>query len=297
MTDLGRWQSPMAFLDDLRGAYRRVLAGPSSLTPDEAAQARVDVTPLMPGLLRRYRGRRLWRALYRTLWRDVLAYCAAAMVFVAVSPLVPWQLDRTLAALDRGGSARQPAVALSVAVLVVGVAGWASTWRVRRLVGLTELCVQRLLFRRLQRLDPRWLNRRDGSTLAYLLTYPQMLSQIAFVAQFCAYLAQVTVLTIVALVWFGPLTLSVLVAVAGVGLLSRWLIRLASRRSQEYLDHDHGRTRLVEVLASRWQPLRRQYLEGEFLAALTRVRDGQRRVVRRRGKGTAAAPTAEDSPS
>ncbi|OLE27937.1 MAG: hypothetical protein AUG44_08870 [Actinobacteria bacterium 13_1_20CM_3_71_11] len=216
-------------------------------------------------------------------------------MFVAVSPLVPWQLDRTLAALDGGRSARQPAVALSVAVLVVGVAGWASTWRVRRLVGLTELCVQRLLFRRLQRLDPRWLNRRDGSTLAYLLTYPQMLSQIAFVAQFCAYLAQVTVLTIVALVWFGPLTLSVLVAVAGVGLLSRWLIRLASRRSQEYLDHDHGRTRLVEVLASRWQSLRRQYLEGEFLAALTRVRDGQRRVLRRRGKVTAAAQTAEDS--
>src|SRR2546423_4174975 len=162
MTDLGRWQSPMAFLDDLRGAYRRVLAGPSSLTPDEAAQARVDVTPLMPGLLRRYRGRRLWRALYRTLWRDVLAYCAAATVFVAVSPLVPWQLDRTLAALDGGGSARQPAVALSVAVLVVGVAGWASTWRGRRLVGLTELCVQRLLFRRLPRLHPPRLHPRHG---------------------------------------------------------------------------------------------------------------------------------------
>ncbi len=290
----------MSVRRDLREAYRRACDPPTSVRADEAAAAGLRVGDRVTELAGRYHGHRLWRQLLWVLRRDVLSYAVPAILLVTVTPVVPWALERLIDALTPSPGGATPgaagaAVILAVAATVTAALRLIGTWRVRRLIALIELCVQRLLFRRLAVVDERWLRDAKLSTSSFLLTYPQQLSQVAFLPQLVANAVLVVVLGGCMVRWYGPVALVALAVTGALTALLRYLLLTTTRIQQRYARLDHERTGLLEIVTRSWQPIRRQYLEGQVLTALRRVRAGQLDVLRRRAVFAAASRTLEDS--
>ncbi|MFB9907441.1 ATP-binding cassette domain-containing protein [Allokutzneria oryzae] len=198
---------------------------------------------------------------------------------------MPWVLRRSLDVLDRSDdlAVLVPAAgSLTLVIVVQAVLRWLNTAHVRRLVLVVELLVQRLVFRRLQRVDARWCRERQATTLTYLVSYPQQLSQLAFVVEFVINSLLVVAVTGYLAVAFGAVVVVPLLVVVLVTVVLQRLVFLTNRVEYEYLKIDRDRGNLIELLARRWQDIRRQQLEGQLLASVAEVRQRQHRVLRRR---------------
>lgn len=282
----------------LRHAYREVRRAPEDFTFDEAAAAGVDVRDLATELEARYHGRRLWRS---TLWvarREVGWYAVVAAALVALTPAVPWAFARLLDSLAAGGPAGTssgPALAFTVLVTVHTALRCVGILRLYRSILVLTSLTQRVIFRRLARVDGSWLTDQGRSVNTYLRNYPQHLSQLVFLVQFMANWLLIAVLAVLLVVWFGALSLTVLAAVAVSAVLLRAAVTAVADREFGYLDLDHQRGRLIEVLAHAWQSVRRQHLEPQVALALRTVRQRQERVLRRRARQVTLANTGRDA--
>ncbi|MFC5744465.1 ATP-binding cassette domain-containing protein [Actinomadura rugatobispora] len=281
-------------------AYRRIRCGPAGLSPDEAAAAGLDVRAAADELAGRYRGRGLWRAALWTSRRKVLAYLAVSGPLLLVTPVLPWSLDRLVAAFHRGdqGSAVRFAVVLTVAAAGEALLRWVSVWRLRHLILYLELLTQRLVFHGLQSVDaaagPDGGGGEDRPAATYLVTYPQFLSQLALVAELAVNGVLAVVLLVCLVLWTSVLALAV-VAVAALVLAALHVAVTAEARVDfTYVGQDRERARLVELLACSWQSLRRQFLEGQFLLAVHKVRLGQLVTMRERARATVVSRTLQN---
>ncbi|UNS96474.1 ATP-binding cassette domain-containing protein [Streptomyces tubbatahanensis] len=277
----------MSVWRNLRQAYERAHAAPGDLCPEEAAQAGLDVRDRIADLAAHVEARGLWLGLLRHFWRHATGYLLLGIGVVVTGALVPRAIDHVLSRVNDGGPALRPAVALSVVATAFTLLRWASTWQVRMLVYRIDLSVQRLIFRRLQRTDPRWLGRQKKSSTTFLLEYPQQLSQSAFAAEFVVHSALIVTYVVCVLVWFGAVGFGV-AAVAGLGaLVGRTLVDRMTATTKEYLTGDHRRAELIDGLVAAWQAVRRQHLEPVVTAAFASVREEQRGTLLRRARSNA----------
>lgn len=284
------------FWSGLPGAHHRLRCRPGEVATDEAARVGLGAGHRADEFAARYQGRGLWRAVLWTVRRQVLWYAVVGVFVVALAPLVPWALRHTLTVVDHQPSrAVGWALLLSAAIAAEAMVRWLATCHVRRLIGLIELVTQRLVFRRLQVVDQRWLRERGVSTLTYLVTYPQQLSQLAFLVEFVVNVGVVGVLAGYLLVTFGLPALWVLAAVAAATVVLQRLVVLTNRAEYAHLLADQERGPLIETLSGSWQSVRRQHLEGQLLVALARVRGRQRRLLRRRTPVAVASNALQDS--
>ncbi|HEY9473229.1 MAG TPA: ATP-binding cassette domain-containing protein [Mycobacteriales bacterium] len=282
----------------LRRAYRDVRRAPQAFTFAEAATAGVDVRDLATELEDRYHGRRLWRSMLWVARREVGWYAITATALVALTPAVPWAFARLLDSLAAGGPAWvswAPALTFSILVTAHTVVRCVGILRLYRTILVLSSLAQRVIFRRLARTDGAWLTDQGRSVNTYLRNYPQHLSQLAFLVQFVANWLLILVLALLLLAWFGVLAITVLAAVVVTTVLLRAAVTAVADREFGYLDLDHQRGRLIEVLANAWQSVRRQHLEPQVAIALHAVRKRQERVLRRRARLVTIADTGKDA--
>lgn len=274
----------MTMLTSLRRAYSRAMDEPQTLHPREAAAAGLDVRGSADQLEGRILQYGLWSGMVRHFWRHAVPYLLLGLGVIAAGPAMPQLIESVLATLDGSGSGDVIASAgiLSAVVVAYVLLRWASTWQVRMLVYRIDLSMQRVIFRRLQHTDPRWLAEQDKSSTTLLLEYPQQLSQIAFVVEFIVYSAMFLVLIGVILLWYGLAGIAVLIVIAGGTVVSKLLIDHSTKATKTYLDADHIRAGLIETLVSAWQPIRRQHLEAIIAKSFDQVRTRQTGHLKRR---------------
>jgi ABC-type transport system involved in cytochrome bd biosynthesis fused ATPase/permease subunit len=277
----------LSVLRSLRHAYRRAHADPGDLRPDEAADAGLEVRDRIEALAAHIEARGLWLGLLRHFWRGMTGYLLLGIGVVAAGLLVPWAIDRTLSPLEDGDSALLPAALLSVVAAAFTLLRWTSTWQVRTLVYQVDLSVQRLIFRRLQCTDPRWLAAQGKSSTTFLLEYPQQLSQAAFVAECVVYSALISAYLVCLLVLFGVIGLGVVVTAVIAVLAGRAPVDRMTATAKEYLAGDHRRAALIDALVPALQMVRRQHLEPVVTAAFASVRDEQKVGLLRRARHNA----------
>lgn len=277
----------MSVLRSLRHAYRHAHAHPADLRPGEAAEAGLEVRDQIEALAAHIEARGLWLGLLRHFRRGMTGYLLLGIGVVTTGLLVPWTIDRALSPLEDGASALLPAVLLSLVAAAFTLLRWTSTWQVRRLVYRVDLSVQRLIFRRLQCTDPRWLATRGKSSTTFLLEYPQQLSQAAFVAEFAVYSTLIAAYLVCLLVVYGVIGLGVVLTAAIAVLAGRAPVDRMTATAKEYLTGDHRRAALIDALVPALRTVRRQQLEPVVTAAFASVRDGQKAVLGRRARHNA----------
>ena len=267
----------------LRHAYARALESPENLHPSEAASAGLDVRDSVGALEERIRAYGLWRGLARHFWKQSLGYLILGIGVIIAGPAMPWAIAQTMSIMGTGSPKLVLAAGLlSLATLAYTLLRWASTWQVRMLVYRIDLSMQRIIFRRLQRTDPRWLAQQKKSSSSFLLEYPQQMSQVAFAVEFIVYTVLMFVLIACLIVWHGIAGVAVLVMILSGTALSKWLIDRDTNATKTYVDGDHARAGLVDVLVSAWEPIRRQHLEALVASCFDRVRSDQERYLKRR---------------
>ncbi|WP_250036435.1 ATP-binding cassette domain-containing protein [Paractinoplanes maris] len=263
-------------------AYRRAFVAPSELRVADAGEAGLDYSAGTEALVDLTVRRGLVFAVLWTLRRAMLGYLLFGAVLVTVAAAVPPAITRAVAALSAGRSAWGPLTVLSVLAAGFALARWALTWRARDLQLRASLLVQRVLFHRLQRVDPGWLVEQGRSTSSYLITWPDQISQLVFLAEFVVYAVLIMVLAGQLIATFGLLGAVVMALVAAATFALRPLGRATVRLAVAYLDLDHGRSRLVDDLARQRRQVRRARLLVPLTLTLQRVRAPQLRLLRRR---------------
>ncbi|MBL7261025.1 hypothetical protein [Paractinoplanes lichenicola] len=259
------------------------------LAPDDLTVAQADRLSFpAPGRVERFthdlEARGASRALLRAHRGWIALYCVAGLGVVALGPAVPALVARLADRLRTGG------VTLTLAGVVVGTVTlaaalrWLTTWLVRALLYQMTTLLKLAIFARLQRVDPA---RTGRSVSTYLVTAPQQVAQIAFVAEFAVNTALALALTGYLAVAFGWVGL-VVAALVGV-LVAGWqrLVRAETRAMHGYLEHGHQRVTLVDTVTRHWASIARQHWTRPVLTAAERARDGQFTALR-----AAARPAA-----
>jgi ABC-type multidrug transport system fused ATPase/permease subunit len=283
---------PKQLMGGIRNAYRD--ADKADLTFEDARHAGMNVDHAVAQVSSTYAGRHLWRILLGAFRGDILSYATLFVVVIVATTAVPLALTQTLSAFDRKVDVAPAATVLSVATIIMSGATWAATWRVRRLIARIELCVQRVIFRRLLQTDPAWLTAPGRSALSYVGTYPQQLSQVAFLVPFFGNAILIAVLALSMVVTYGQAGVVVLVCVAVLSIGLRALLRRGSTANHEYIATDHSRTRVLEAVATAWQSMRRQGLGPHVAVVMDQARHDQQQVLRRRARLMGPTQTLED---
>ena len=273
----------MNSVNTLLNAYRRAQGHPSALHPGETASAGVDVgsSEKLGALIQRHG---LWSGMIRHFWGKTLPYAALGLGVIVAGPAIPWTMDATISTIGAAGDGRDvivSAVLLSLAAAVFTLFRWASTWQIRMLGYKIELSMQRLIFRRLQRIDPNWLSEKGKSSSTYLQEYPRQLAQLGYLIEFVIYSLLLLAYAALLVGWFGVAGIVVLCFIAVGTACSRWLIERSNHLVKDYLDGDHRRSALIDILISAWMPLRRHHLEHVIANKTLDIRKAQVRCLRR----------------
>ncbi|GAB1690829.1 ATP-binding cassette domain-containing protein [Krasilnikovia sp. M28-CT-15] len=261
-------------------SYHDVRTPPSQITAPQVTGTGLDPAPDMDAFTDRYLRLGLWRALAVTLRRQLIQYACLGVAVVAVSTLLPVLLQRTLEQQLAG-----PLVIATIAAIITQSAvRWLSTWKIRVLVYRSHLLTNRLLFRRLQQISPGWLRAHERSTSAYLQTWPDQISQVVFAAEFAVNTALMVALGVYIAVLFGVAGLETVALVVALTAVVQTLTARSARVLQAYFNAEQARAGVVDILVGAWQSVRRQSLEPQVLASLSRTRARQRGALRRRAR-------------
>lgn len=283
---------------NLRRAYAQAAAGPLRL--DVAGWRRApgaDPRPAVDELEQRFHGTHLWRCVCWVFRREMLAILVSGLAAAALTLAVPWRLRAVFAGLDRGGNRRELVVAgLVVTVLLLArlAADRWHNWLERRLMFVLQVVVQRVLFRRLQRVSSRYLRDNDREPLSYLSGYSLQLTQLVYLVSLLISSLTFVGAGVLLLYWSGAVGLLVLGAVVAFAFALRAMIVVIGRVYYRYVDVDHARTTFLRLVATGLSSVRRQQLEPQVLTGLADVRARQVAILRRRAWWQTLNRTLED---
>ncbi|MFC4334955.1 ATP-binding cassette domain-containing protein [Salininema proteolyticum] len=226
--------------------------------------------------------------------RYAIPFAITALLAAGAAAYVPYAITQLVDSLasDR---------AVQSAVILTGIAAgytflrWLATFQVRFLVYRIDITIQRVIFRRLAAAPSEWLTREGKSSQMYLSAIPAQISQLAFVVEFVTESILILVLTGVLTVmvgWIGPVVLAAVVA-GSIG--AKHLIDKATDADRDFLDSDHRRSALIDVLVSAWQAIDRGGLIRGLMAPMKETRSRQRRLLRRRALRSGEAQMAVGS--
>nr|WP_221375281.1 ATP-binding cassette domain-containing protein [Actinoplanes polyasparticus] len=280
----------------LRDAYRRAHVDPSELGVDDARAAGLDVSAeadRFAALVQKYGLARSLPVHFRGPYtRYALTGAVLVVTAAAVPPAITAAVTQTT---DSAPGQFRALTTVSLLIVVFSIVRWLMTWQVRHLVLHTTLLTQRLVFRRLQLVDPQWLAASGKSTSSYLMAWPDQISQLVFAVEFVIYSALAAVLAVQLVAAFGWVGVLVMLLVAAITVGLRPLGVATVRTGMRYLDLDHARSQLVDDMARQRRQIHRYSLTTAFLAAVTRVRRPQLHVLRRRAYLAGAYDAALDA--
>ncbi|PTQ55323.1 MAG: diguanylate cyclase/phosphodiesterase (GGDEF & EAL domains) with PAS/PAC sensor(s) [Candidatus Carbobacillus altaicus] len=245
-----------------------------------------------------FSGKRLWLSLYRVLMTEVLFLFLVGMAASLIALFLPLVLKYLFSHLDqqKGNFYALIEASLIVTSLLLSKLFFDTLrrWRESRLMLLVQQLVSRLLFRRLQRIDLDQLRKNSKEPLTYLTTYAPQLTQSIYLVDFVVTAILQIALILLMFSWFGPMSLFILGGVFLFTFILQWMIVIIGRIYGKYVAADHERVGILKLAIEELQSIKRQYLEPQFLIALSRVREKQVSILRVRAFWQVVNRTLED---